>query len=51
LDTRTSVDENDYQAPFSFTGKLAKLTIKLGPTQMTSEDHQVVQHALARAND
>jgi len=51
VDTRTSVEDKDYQAPFRFTGKLAKVTFKLGPTQLTSEDHQVIQHALARAHD
>ena len=29
VDTRTGVDDNDYQPPFRFTGKLDKLTIKL----------------------
>jgi arylsulfatase len=28
-DTGTSVDDKDYQVPFAFNGKLAKLTIKL----------------------
>jgi hypothetical protein len=51
LDTRTPMDDNDYQLPFRFTGKIAKLTYKLGPTQLTSEDHQVMQHALAKAKD
>ena len=31
IDTRTGVDDNDYQPPFRFTGKLGKLTIKLVP--------------------
>jgi len=31
VDTRTSVDDNDYQPPFRFTGKLDKLTINLIP--------------------
>jgi len=30
LDTGTPVDDNDYQVPFRFTGKLDKLTVKLG---------------------
>lgn len=51
VDTRTGVDDNDYQVPFRFTGKLAKLTFKLGPTQLTSDDHAVIQQALARAHD
>ncbi len=29
VDTRTGVDDKDYQPPFRFTGKLGKLTIKL----------------------
>ena len=29
VDTRTGVDDNDYQVPFRFTGTLDKLTVKL----------------------
>ena len=47
LDTGTPVDDQDYQVPFRFTGKINKLTIKLGPTQLTSNDRQIIQHALA----
>src|SRR6516165_3567633 len=47
LDTGTPVDDQDYQVPFRFTGKINKMTIKLGPTQLTSNDRQVIQHALA----
>jgi arylsulfatase A-like enzyme len=46
VDTRTPVDDKDYQVPFRFTGKIAKLTYKLGPVQLTSDDHKVIQHAL-----
>jgi len=31
IDTGTSVDDQDYQVPFAFTGKIDKLTVKLGP--------------------
>jgi hypothetical protein len=31
MDIRTPVDDNDYQVPFHFSGKIAKLTFKLGP--------------------
>jgi arylsulfatase len=31
VDSRTGVDDNDYQPPFRFTGKLEKLTVKLEP--------------------
>ncbi|HEV3185727.1 MAG TPA: arylsulfatase [Xanthobacteraceae bacterium] len=51
VDTRTPVDDKDYQVPFRFTGKLDKVTFKLGPVQLTSEDHQIIQHALAKAKD
>lgn len=36
IDTRTSVEDADYQVPFPFTGNIDKLTFKLGPTQLTS---------------
>ena len=51
VDTRTPIDDNDYQVPFRFTGKLDKLTFKLGPEQLTSDDQRVIQHALAPAHD
>jgi arylsulfatase A-like enzyme len=51
VDTRTSVDDKDYQVPFRFTGKLDKLTFKLGPERLTSTDHQVIQHARANADN
>jgi arylsulfatase len=51
VDTRTPVDDKDYQVPFRFIGRVAKLTFKLAPMQLTSEDHQVIQHALARSHD
>jgi len=38
VDTRTGVDDNDYQLPFRFTGKLAKLTIKLVPMTVEEEN-------------
>jgi arylsulfatase len=34
LDTGTPVDDKDYQVPFRFTGKIGKLTVKLGPDQL-----------------
>lgn len=51
VDTRTPVDDKDYQVPFRFTGKLAKLTFKLGPEQLTSEERKVVEEQVARARD
>jgi arylsulfatase A-like enzyme len=51
LDTRTGVNDKDYQVPFAFNGKIDRLTVKLGPMQLTSEEHQMIQHARARASD
>jgi arylsulfatase len=34
VDTRTPVDDADYQVPFRFTGKLDKLTVKVGRPQV-----------------
>ncbi|MBB5535009.1 arylsulfatase [Rhizobium giardinii] len=31
VDTRTGVDETDYQVPFAFNGEIAKLTVNLQP--------------------
>jgi hypothetical protein len=50
-DTGTSVDDKDYQVPFRFTGKLAKLTFKLGPEQLTEADRKIVHGHIVRAKD
>jgi hypothetical protein len=36
LDTGTPVDDQDYQVPFRFTGKIHKLTVKLGPKEIAA---------------
>lgn len=36
LDTGTSVDDQDYQVPFKFTGKINKLNVKLGSNKLSS---------------
>ena len=41
LDTGTGVDDS-YELPFKFTGTIDKLTIKLGPSQMTEADNKAV---------
>jgi len=35
VDTRTPIDDNDYQVPFRFTGKLVKLTVEMHPISGT----------------
>jgi arylsulfatase A-like enzyme len=51
VDTRTGVDDNDYQPPFRFTGTIDKLTIKLVPLKATEEKRlqENIQHAKNRA--
>jgi hypothetical protein len=51
IDTRTGVNDKDYQVPFAFNGKIDQLTVRLGPMQLTSADQKLIQHALARASD
>jgi arylsulfatase len=50
-DMRSPVDDKDYQVPFRFTGKIAKLTFKLGEEQLTQADKKSKQDAINRAND
>jgi arylsulfatase len=49
VDTRTGVDDNDYQPPFRFTGKLVKLTINLKPGPMSAEDQKRFDEGVQRA--
>src|SRR5262249_39562938 len=51
VDTRSGVDDKDYQPPFRFTGKLDKLAIKLVPTQLTDADPQKAAEMIAKARD
>jgi arylsulfatase A-like enzyme len=51
VDTRTGVNDKDYEVPFAFTGKIAKLTFKLGPEQLSAADHKVIEQRVARAKD
>lgn len=50
-DTRTPVDDNDYQVPFPFNGMIYRLMYDLGPEQLTEADHAVIGPALAKARD
>ena len=44
-DTGTPVDDQDYQVPFTFTGKLNKLTLTIDRPQLTPADIQKLQTA------
>jgi hypothetical protein len=49
-DTGTPVDDRDYQVPFKFTGKLAKLTLKIDRPKLTPEDEQRLMQGAQRSN-
>jgi len=49
-DTGTPVDDKDYQIPFKFTGKLAKLTIKIDRPKLSPEDIKRLQQKGQRNN-
>jgi arylsulfatase len=51
VDTRTPVNDKDYQVPFAFTGTIDKLTFKLGREQLTAGDKRAVGAAVSRAHD
>jgi arylsulfatase len=44
-DTGTPVDDNDYQVPFRFTGKLDKLTLTIDRPKLTPEDEKRLMEA------
>jgi arylsulfatase len=51
MDMRTPVDDKDYRTPFRFTGKLAKLTIKLGKEELAERDRKTMHDHLIRTTD
>jgi len=51
LDTRTGVNDKDYQVPFAFDGKIDKFSVKLGPMELTAADEMKKREAIARARD
>ena len=48
-DTGTPVDDRDYQVPFTFTGRINKITLTIDRPQLTPEDIKKLQKA-ARNN-
>jgi arylsulfatase len=49
-DTRTGVND-DYKLPFHFTGKIDKLTFKLGPSQLLPTDQKAAEDAAKSADN
>jgi hypothetical protein len=44
------VDDKDYRVPFRFTGKLAKLTIRIERPKLTPEDLKKLEAGSQRNN-
>jgi arylsulfatase A-like enzyme len=51
VDTRSGVNDLDYQVPFRFNGKIQRVTFNLGPSQLTLPDEKKVEEAKAKAKD
>jgi hypothetical protein len=49
-DTGTPVDDQDYQVPFEFTGKLDKLTLKIERPQLSPADIKLLSEQGQRNN-
>ena len=49
VDTRHGIDDNDYQPPFRFTGKLDKLTIKL--QELTAAEERLLKEKAQAAKN
>ncbi len=49
-DTGTSVDDQDYQVPFAFTGKLTKLTLNIDRPKLTAADEKLLREQGQRNN-
>ncbi|BAC47927.1 bll2662 [Bradyrhizobium diazoefficiens USDA 110] len=50
-DTGTPVDDNDYSTPFTFTGKLNKITLNIDRPKLSPEDIKRLQAAARAAGD
>jgi len=49
VDTRTPVDDKDYQVPFRFTDKLNKLTASLKPEPLSAADQKRFNEGVRQA--
>jgi arylsulfatase len=49
--TGTPIDDQDYQVPFAFTGKIDKLTFSLEPPMLTEDDKKKLMEAQKAAQD
>jgi arylsulfatase len=51
IDLRTEINAKDYQVSFAFNGKIEKLTVHLGPSQLTAAERRKAAEATAKARD
>jgi len=51
IDLRTELNAKDYQVPFAFDGKIDKLTIDLGPMQLSAGDEGKMKDAVSKGKD
>jgi len=51
VDTRTGVDDKDYQVPFRFTGKIDKLTIKLEEPKRAAAEQELLDQKIQEAKN
>jgi len=49
--TNTPIDPEDYQVPFTFTGKIDKVTISVAPPVLTEEDKRKLETYYRAAQD
>jgi len=51
VDTRTGVNDLDYQVPFRFNGKIHKLPFDLGPVELATTELEQVHEAIRKSKD
>jgi arylsulfatase A-like enzyme len=51
VDLRTGVNDQDYQVPFRFNGRINRVTFNLGKVQLTLDEHRKFKEANATARD
>ena len=51
VDTRTGVNDKDYQVPLAFKGTINSLSVKIGPSQLSVAEQKTATAATAKATD
>jgi arylsulfatase len=50
VDTRTPIDDRDYQVPFRFTGKIDKITLTIDRPKLSPADIKLLEQEAQRNN-